>query len=305
MSDMTSKLELTVQTVPVSVTSNIDDICAFVEERIKDYEPDKYIGDIAAARKDRAELVKGAEKIARRRIDIGKEILAPYSATEEKAKKAEKLIKQAIAKIDDVIESKEEADRLELDGKLLQYYSATGFLLVPFEKIKSLYSKADGWYLAKATMPKVVESLNARIKEIREGIETIDSLGSPESIIQSVKILYLDTLDLSAAIRKNKELNEAAARLAAESARPEPSVASGAKVMAQAALDAEKERDLDGRRVESLAAAAGGDSPVDDPVFTYGIALTCKRSDKDRFKQWLIDNGITFKQIMKGEVYNG
>lgn len=301
MSDMEKGLELSVQTVPVTVTSNIDDVVAFVTERIKDYEPDKYIGDISAARKDRAELVKGAEKIARRRIDIGKEILAPYAPTEEKAKKAEKLIKQAIAKIDLVIESKEEADQAERDGKLLAYFSATGFLLVTFEKIKATYAKADGWYLAKTTVPKAVEALNARIREIREGIETIESLGSSPEIIQTVKVLYLDSLDLSAAIRKNKELADAAARIAAEASRSTGAVASGAKVMAQADLEVEKEREQDGRHVESLAAAAGGDAPVDDPVFTYTIKLTCSRSKKDKFKQFLIDEDIAFTQVMAGE----
>ena len=58
-----SGFKLSVLTPTVVIESNTEKLVAFIKERVKDYSPEKYAGDADAAKKDRAELNKGAEQV--------------------------------------------------------------------------------------------------------------------------------------------------------------------------------------------------------------------------------------------------
>ena len=92
----TTELELVVINKTVgSLNTNISRLEEMVNERLKDYSPEKYKGDADSAKKDRAELNKAKSAIATSRRNIINELMKPYQDFEERCKALEKKIDMA------------------------------------------------------------------------------------------------------------------------------------------------------------------------------------------------------------------
>lgn len=179
---------------------------------------------IREAKKDAANLRKLAAAIDGKRKEMKARYLAPYAAFEAQAKELTGMIDTQVAEIAAQITAFDEARKAEkLEHIKLLYKEIMGDLseLVPYEKIHN-----KRWLNAIATMSAIEGDIIEKAEGIRAALTSIDALGLPDDMASQVKTVYLDKLDLAAALaekerieRKQKALAEYEARKQQEAQR--------------------------------------------------------------------------------------
>jgi hypothetical protein len=289
---------LTVQVKRITLSeieTNVDEVLAYVEERVKDYDPAKYVGDADTAKKDRAELNKADKRMLEMAKELTDQIMAPLAPILEKLKRGRSLIKVASQAVDTLVKAKEAEEDEKKRNQITEYWNTRNFDLVPLERFFDPRWLNKGASLSKEVYP----AIDAKIKEIYESIKTIEDVGGED--VEVMKSEYIRTLDLGAAIRRGKELKEDRERLAREkAARPEREVTE--QVNAQTAeLYHEEVAEQHAEPVRSLASAALGET-IPDPAterVTYVMEFTGTRAALFALREYMNKNRITYKVIEK------
>ncbi len=115
--------------------TNIRGLELYIEERLKDYTLENYMGDADLAKKDKAELNKAEEKIKRARIDLTKELMKPYEDFNERCKALEKKIAKASDQLAEIVKVKDEEEKQSKREIIETYWQAVNCNLFPLEKI--------------------------------------------------------------------------------------------------------------------------------------------------------------------------
>ena len=193
---------LTIVTPEVEVANNVDQLVGFITERIKDYNPEKYDGDAAKAKKDRTELNKGADQVKAVRQAIQE--LNPYKDIVEKLANAEKLIKSGSSALGNIVHAKE-AEEQDAKRKLIQSeWDLKKFTLFPLEKIFN-----EKWLNKSYKMTDISNEMWVIIERTYRDLKALEKMDNP----MALKSRYLTDLDLSATMKYAEELkaNEKAA----------------------------------------------------------------------------------------------
>lgn len=172
---------------------------------------------IKEAKKDAANLRKLAAAIDSKRKDMKARYLEPYAAFEAQAKELTGMIDTQVAEIAAQINAFDEARKAEkLEHIKLLYKEIMGDLseLVPYEK---LHSKR--WLNATTTMSAIEGDIIEKAESIRAALASIDALGLPDDMAGQVKAVYLDKLDLAAALAEKERIEHKQKALAEYEAR--------------------------------------------------------------------------------------
>lgn len=172
---------------------------------------------IKEAKKDAANLRKLAAAIDSKRKDMKARYLAPYAAFEAQAKELTGMIDTQVAEIAAQINAFDEARKAEkLEHIKLLYKEIMGDLaeLVSYEKIHN-----KRWLNATATMSAIEGDIIEKAESIRAALASIDALGLPDDMDGQVKTVYLDKLDLAAALAEKERIEHKQKALAEYEAR--------------------------------------------------------------------------------------
>lgn len=115
--------------------TNIRGLELYIDERLKDYSPDNYMGDAELAKKDRAELNKAKDKIGRARKDLISELMKPYNDFEDRCKALEKKIDMASKALDEIVKVKENEEKEQKRKQIETFWQCKNFTLFPLDKI--------------------------------------------------------------------------------------------------------------------------------------------------------------------------
>ena len=172
---------------------------------------------IREAKKDSANLRKLAAAIDSKRKDMKARYLEPYAAFEAQAKELTGMIDTQVAEIAAQINAFDEARKAEkLEHIKLLYKEIMGDLseLVPYEKIHN-----KRWLNATTTMSAIEGDITEKAESIRAALASIDALGLPDDMAGQVKAVYLDKLDLAAALAEKERIEHKQKALAEYEAR--------------------------------------------------------------------------------------
>lgn len=172
---------------------------------------------IREAKKDAANLRKLAAAIDGKRKEMKARYLAPYAAFEAQAKELTGMIDTQVAEIAAQINAFDEARKAEkLEHIKLLYKEIMGDLaeLVPYEK-----SHNKRWLNATTTMSAIEGDIIEKAESIRAALTSIDALGLPDDMAGQVKTVYLDKLDLAAALAEKERIEHKQKALAEYEAR--------------------------------------------------------------------------------------
>jgi hypothetical protein len=172
---------------------------------------------IKEAKKDAANLRKLAAAIDSKRKDMKARYLEPYAAFEAQAKELTGMIDTQVAEIAAQITAFDEARKAEkLEHINLLYKEIMGDLseLVPYENIHN-----KRWLNATATMSAIEGDIIEKAESIRAALASIDALGLPDDMAGQVKAVYLDKLDLAAALAEKERIERRQKALADYEAR--------------------------------------------------------------------------------------
>lgn len=273
------------------LVTNIDELEIFVTEKLVEYTPENYKGDSDAAKKDRATLNASKKAVSAKRIEIIKNAMARFmiDTFETRCKKVEKDIDTAALALDAIVKAKEEEEKNTKRKQIEQFWAVQNFDLVTLDKI------FDQKWLNKTTKNKdTFEEIEKKIAAIYDGIKTIEAFGVD---VDTLKPIFLETLDIGATIQQGNRLRENRERLAKEEAERKEREAHKAKQKAQEELGREEMRSQVNEPVATMAAQAAGVEVDLDPEITYTLKFKAKKSVLFALRQYMIDNGITYEKI--------
>lgn len=276
------------------LVTNIDELEAFVAEKLVEYTPENYKGDSDTAKKDRALLNTSKKTVSAKRIDIIKNAMARFKIDvfEARCKKVEKDIDTAALALDAIVKAKEEEEKAVKRAQIEEFWMCQNFDLVKLDKV------FDPKWLNKTVKNKdVFAEIEKKIADIYAGIKTLESLGIDAEALAILKPSFLDTLDIGKAAEQWNRIKESRERLAREESERKEREEAKAKHDAQAELGKDEIAAYQAAPAASLAAQAAGDTPDPDPVETFTCRFSGRRSKLFAMRQYMIDNGITHEKL--------
>lgn len=273
------------------LVTNIDELEIFVAKKLVEYTPENYKGDSDAAKKDRATLNASKKAVSAKRIEIIKNAMARFmiDTFETRCKKVEKDIDTAALALDAIVKDKEEEEKNAKRKQIEQFWSVQNFDLVTLDKIFD-----QKWLNKTAKNKDIFEEIEKKIAAIYDGIKTIEAFGVD---VDTLKPIFLETLDIGATIQQGNRLRENRERLAKDEAECKEREAIKAKQKAQEELGREEMKSQVNEPIATIAAQAAGVEVDLDPEITYTLKFRAKKSVLFALRQYMIDNGITYEKI--------
>jgi hypothetical protein len=271
------------------LTTNIEKLEAFVLERLEEYKPENYQGDADAAKKDRAELNSAKKQIADERIRIMKELMKPFDEFVERCKGLEKNIDGASKALDEIVKLREQAEKETKRAIIEEYWRIKAFELVPLDRVFD-----QKWLNKTAKIADVKKEIDGVIEKIITDIKTIEAFGVD---VDTLKPLYLETLDLGTTIARGNAMKQNRERLEKEKAERAEREKKEAIQEAQKELIKEEEKAQHESLAENLASQATGTESETDPIESFRVEFTGKRSALFRLRQYMLSEGITYIKL--------
>lgn len=271
--------------------TNIDVLEKFVAEKLVEYTPENYKGDSDDAKKDRAMINTSIKEVSTRRIAIVKKALARFciDVFEDRCKKVEKDMKAVSDSLDAIVKIKEDEEKEIKRAQIEEYWRIKGFDLFGIEKIFD-----QKWLNKGAKLKDIHAEIDAKIEKVYADIKTIEMFGVD---VDTLKPLYLETLDIGRTIEQGTRIKENRERLAKEAAEREERERSAALVKQQVELVKEELAEQKSTPAQTLAQMAGGEPIDDDPEMEFTIRFKGKKSVLFKMRQWMTENSIMYEKL--------
>ena len=193
------------QTLP-PVEWNFADLKEWLGDGLSKYKGRVYDeSQIKEAKKDAADLRKLAAAIDGKRKEMKGRYLEPYTAFEAQAKELTGMIDDQVSEINAQINAFDEARKAEkLEHIKCQYSEIMGKQLadlVPYEKIHD-----KRWLNVTVSMSSICTEIAEKAESVQSALASIDALGLPDDMTAQIKGVYLDKLDLSAALAEKARI---------------------------------------------------------------------------------------------------
>ena len=268
--------------IPAVIDWNHEALKVELSERLAHYNNLVVTEDaISVAKSDRAKLNKLRTAIDDKRKDVKKTCLKPYEDFDKRVKEILSLIDQPIAAIDKQTKAFDEIEKQDKLGRLAAFYTAN---------IKELREVLP---IERVLPEKWANKSEKDIAITQEMLATIQKVGNDIGIIKAMKLdfeqnvldVYLQTLDMSAALAEKSRMEEQAERLKklAEAQKPTAPVIEPEPVIVAATAPqsdretpqaAEHTKDIDVRFYATTAAfRADMKALTDKHQIRYGRAI--------------------------------
>lgn len=273
-----------------TLSTNIEALEKYAEERLKDYSPENYMGDSDLAKKDRAELNKAVDAIATVRKNLIKELMKPYSDFEERCKKLEKRIASASASLDEIVKIKENEEKNAKKELIKGIWDNKKFELFDLEKVFN-----PKWLNKTAKLTDIAKEIDSIIDKTYKDLKLIERFSEDA---ETLKAHYLMNLNIEETMQYGDELirqKEVAKREAEEREAREH----------QQKLDEQKEElwkeesNFENKQeTENLAqmaiAAANGEEPPAPVRSEYVVTVKCFPDELLKLKSCMNELRIEF-----------
>ena len=281
-----------------SVTMSIDGLEAYVNETLPNYAPDKYTGDADAAKKDRAVLNGGLKQIADARKQIIAKAMEPYKLLETRMKNLEKQMQGGSDALDAIVKAKENEEKDAKRKIIEQMWSGMKFTLV------DLASVFDNRWLNKTyDLTDVQKDMTVIVGKIESDIKTIEGMSADPSEVNDLKAMYLDTRDLGLTVQRAQTM-KANREKARQEAEHRAEVEHHEQIVTQ--MHEECTEYFEQQKTEpsvTLAAEVLGVEPDTDPVETYTLEFTGRKSALIAMRTYMSEHGITYKKLVTEGAY--
>ena len=274
--------------------TNIEALETYVKQKLEEYKPENYMGDADLAKKDRAELNKARDKIARARKDLIAELMKPYNDFETRCKALEKMIDSASGSLDEIVKLKEQEEKDRKKQQIEYFWQTKGFDLFPLDKIFN-----PKWLNKTFKESDILDEMDARIKKTYTDLKTCEKYAEMYGLVSDdVKAHYLMNLNIEETItfcdelQRQKEIAQKEAEQRAEREHNE-TIALQKKQLAEEQRNYMPQKEAD--NLASLALAEASGTEVEQEVRKeYVITVKCFADDLLRLKAQMNSLGIEF-----------
>lgn len=277
------------ETLPKTIDFNFEELKSQLASSLKLYTGLVVTEDsIKSAKEDRAKLNKLREALEAKRKEVKKECMAPYTDFEAKVKELVALIDKPIAAIDGQLKGYEDKRRSEKREAVLAIYEETvGELrsLLPFKRLWQ-----DTWYNTGVSMKKIREAIVNAEEKAASDLEVLATVES--EFAEPVKLKYLETLDLNAALAERARLQEQARRLREYEDQQRKAKIEAAEKAERAAMRPTREEDIP-------CSPNGPDGPPAEQETIYRLCFECQvtKAQAAELSAWLKTRNISYRRI--------
>lgn len=202
-------LELTLKVVEQNIgtlNTNAEQLLELVKKRLAYYSIDRYsVDNIAAAKKDKAELNNAAKLLNAERIRIEKEFMKPIETFKTTVSETVNLINECSAKIDGIVKEIEQKEKDNKKAVIIEYFESLHFSFIDFDRLFN-----PKWLNKTTKLKDIQDEIQGQIEKIQADLSVLERIGEAEA-----KQYYLSTLNLDAALAKADEIKANRERLAA------------------------------------------------------------------------------------------
>jgi hypothetical protein len=291
--------------LPAVIDFNFEQLKHELTEKLKLYNGLVVTEDaIKEAKADRAKLSKLRDAIDGKRKEVKNACLAPYTAFEKQTKELVELINEPIGAIDKQLNEYEEQRKAKKRVELEEYWNELtgGEFIVPLPMLWR-----DEWLNATYSLKKAKEDIETQLGKVNADLDVIGTVDS--EFAGAVKIKYLDTLDIRAALQERVRLQEQAARLkayeeqkkAAKAAQESDHTLDAARYATAKVVDAREglENAKPGDIVSFGGEGCEQDAAAPEAPKVYKLSFVCAVTldQANKLKAFLEDNNIEYRRI--------
>lgn len=194
------------------LTSNAKEVLNQIKENVKNYSVENFKGDAKKAADEKAKFNNFAKALNATRIAYEKQWNKPFKEFKDTVAEAVRLIENEVtAKLDAIVKDKDKEEKDKKRAEIADIWKVYEFSLVPLEKIFN-----DKWLNKTYKTKQIHDDIAHIIDRITGDLQSIEQFGEDTD---TLKELYLTTLDLQSTLRRGAELRENRKRLAEEKAR--------------------------------------------------------------------------------------
>jgi hypothetical protein len=280
------------------ISTNADQVLAAATKKSAEYHDiQRFKGREDLAKKERADVNRAIKSIDDGKKRLKEWWMKPLDDTFSKIDLAKATLKTASVDLDQCVKTVEWEEAQEKKADIQAYFDSKKFDLVPMDRIFN-----DRWLNKGFKMADVKKEVDARTAEIYQNIEILERIGEHGL---TAKALYLQTLDIGAAMRQVDELKANAERLAREQAERENRKAR--EQVEENRRDLEKEEQAVSRneRIDDLTRQALDlpeselpSEPEKPSLFAYTLSFKGTEQQLLELRQYMASKGIPYQKAM-------
>ena len=194
-----------------TLTTNARIIRDSIKALTDNFSIEEYIGNPKKAADRKAKLNTLAKQMNDARIAYEKEWMQPFNGFKDLVSESVNLVKSCTIQLDGVVKEEERREKEAKRAEIADIWKVYEFNLVPLERIFN-----DKWLNKTYKTKQIHDDIAHIIDRITGDLQSIEQFGEDTD---TLKELYLTTLDLQATLRRGAELRESRKRLAEEEAR--------------------------------------------------------------------------------------
>lgn len=209
-----NELELSTSLTLGTLKSNAETIRDLVAQKLKDYTPEHYEGKVDEAKADRAILNKAEKALNEKRLELERSYMAPFDEFKKTITETCKMLKGASAGLDEIVKNEEGREKEAKRKAIQEYWDASNFDLFPLEKVFD-----EKWLNKTAKDKDIHAAIDALQQKTFDELQVLENF--PAEDVALLKTVYLDTLNITEAMKKADQLKANRDRLAKEKAERE------------------------------------------------------------------------------------
>lgn len=283
--------------VPQSIDFNFEEVKAWLSENLEVYRNMVVTEDaIAAAKTDKAKILKISSAISEQRIAVKKRYLEPYQVFEANMKELSGMCDEASKNIDDQLKAFEEARKAQKRAELAEYFkNQDPPQWLTFERIEN-----PRWMNVTFSFADAQKEIEQKIKVVRTDLESIGEFDA--EFTDEMLLEYKKTLNFSGAIQRGNELR----RMKQEREQRRAAQEAAERARAAEREEAERRRAAEEKAVRAEQEAretASSDEPKPEEaqiqVLDFRVYVT--QEQKIALRDWLKENKIRVTRVPRYE----
>jgi hypothetical protein len=222
--------------------------------------------------------------------------MAPLNEFETTMKLVKAEFKAASGGLDELVKNVENREKDAKRLEIQEYFDTKNFDLVPLDRIFN-----DRWLNKTFKMPDIRKEIDSAVSAIYANIKILERI--PEHGV-TAKTLYLNTLDMAAALQQVDTMKANAERLAREQAEREERERREQIERNRSAIEKEKRESVPpSERMDELVNQAldilmpEAETPQKPEIMEFILRFRGTKEKLFALKAWMNENGIAYEKI--------
>lgn len=289
--------DLSAEIVAGKLTSNAKELAEKIRNELKTFTVERYLDNPESAKSDKAILTKVKETISDKRKEVSAKWNEPLNAFLDEMKSLEKDVSNAYDGLNDIVKQAEKAEKEKKRKEIETYWHTLGVSIVTLDRIFN-----PKWLNKTFSMTDVMKEVEQKVEKIMNDFSVINLNKDEDTEI--LRSIYLETLDLNAALEKNKQLkaNREKVRIEAEKENAEKiaKLTENSEIQAKFAENPQKTAENVQKTeeyVEKTAELKSNPAENDSSIYRYRIEVSGTREQLLALRAYIDKNKISYQKF--------